>query len=180
MRLDALGPRICIIGPSNSGKSTLATAIARARDLPPVHLDQLYHRPDTDWEPRPAGEFQALHDAAILGPHWVMDGNYSRCLPQRLERATGVIVLDVPTALSLVRYLRRTWFERDRHGTLEGGQDSVKWSMIRHIVVTTPANRKRYAQLFEETGLPTLQLDTPQALARFYRREGLSRRPGSR
>ena len=46
--------------------------------------------------------------------------------------------------------------------------------------VTTPANRKRHAQMFEETGLPTLQLDTPQALARFYRREGLNWRPGGR
>ncbi|MEL6061759.1 MULTISPECIES: AAA family ATPase [unclassified Methylobacterium] len=180
MRIEALGPRICIIGPSNSGKSTLAAAIGRARNLPPIHLDQLYHRPNTDWEPRPAEEFQALHDAAILGPRWIMDGNYSRCLPQRLERATGLIVLDVPTAVSLVRYLRRTWFERDRYGTLEGGRDSVKWSMIRHIVVTTPANRKRYAQMFGATGLPTLRLDTPQALARFYRREGLSRMPGGR
>lgn len=78
MTLDQLGPRICIIGPSNSGKSTLATAIGWARDLPPIHLDQLYHRPNTDWEPRPAAEFVALHDAAILGPRWVMDGTYSR------------------------------------------------------------------------------------------------------
>jgi adenylate kinase family enzyme len=50
MTLDDLGPRICIVGPSNSGKSTLATAIGRARGLPVVHLDQLYHRADTDWE----------------------------------------------------------------------------------------------------------------------------------
>jgi adenylate kinase family enzyme len=29
MTLDDLGPRICIMGPSNSGKSTLATAIVQ-------------------------------------------------------------------------------------------------------------------------------------------------------
>ena len=46
--LDDLGPRICIMGPSNSGKSTLADAIARACDLPVVHLDQLHHLPGTD------------------------------------------------------------------------------------------------------------------------------------
>jgi hypothetical protein len=55
-----------------------------------------------------------------------MDGNYSRrCLPQRLERATGIILLDVPTVTSLVRYLRRSWFERNRRGFLEGGKDHV-------------------------------------------------------
>lgn len=77
MRLDDLGPRLCILGPSNSGKSTLADAIGRARDLPVVHLDQLYHLPHTDWQPRPTVEFIALHDAAIQAPRWVLDGNYS-------------------------------------------------------------------------------------------------------
>ncbi|MET3722789.1 hypothetical protein [Sphingomonas trueperi] len=51
MTLDDLGPRLCILGPSNSGKSTLAFAIAAARGLPPIHLDQLHHLPHTDWLP---------------------------------------------------------------------------------------------------------------------------------
>jgi adenylate kinase family enzyme len=177
MTLDDLGPRICILGPSNSGKSTLAAAIGRARGLPPVHLDQLYHRPNTDWEPRPVEAFLALHAAAIRAPRWVMDGNYTRCLPQRLARATGLILLDVPAAVGLVRYLRRTWFPRGRLGALEGGRDSVKWAMIRHIVVTTPANRARDAALVGRSGIPTLRLDDPRALTRFYRREGLRRAP---
>ncbi|TLU74419.1 hypothetical protein FE263_04335 [Lichenicoccus roseus] len=37
--LDALGPRICIMEPSSSGRSTLATAIRRARRLACVHRD---------------------------------------------------------------------------------------------------------------------------------------------
>lgn len=90
MTLDDLGPRICIMGPSNSGKSSLAAAISRACGLPPIHLDQLQYQPHTDWQPRPNEEFIALHDAAILGERWVIDGNYSRCLPQRLGRATGI------------------------------------------------------------------------------------------
>jgi len=104
--LDALGERICILGPSNSGKSTLATAIARRRGLPAVHLDQLFHLPRTDWQPRPEAEFLALHDQAIRQPRWVMDGNYTRCLGRRLERATGLVLLDVPMAVSLLRYVR--------------------------------------------------------------------------
>ena len=175
MTLDDLGPRICIIGPSNSGKSTLATAIGRARGLPVIHLDQLYHRPNTDWEPRPAAEFVALHDAALAGERWVMDGNYSRCFPQRLARATGVILLDTPTAVSLLRYVRRCWFETERFGALDGGKDSIKWSMIRHIAITTRANRKRYEALFEDIALPKIRLMDRAALAAFYRSEQLSR-----
>lgn len=115
------------MGPSSSGKSTLAEAIGRARDLPVIHLDQLHHEPHTDWQPRPEAEFIALHDKALKGESWVMEGNYSRCLPQRLARATGFILLDASTMVSLGRYLRRCWFQRQRAGGLEGGQDSVKW-----------------------------------------------------
>lgn len=41
--LAELGERIVIIGPSNSGKSTLAAAIGRQHALPVVYLDRLYH-----------------------------------------------------------------------------------------------------------------------------------------
>ncbi|MDZ5646158.1 AAA family ATPase [Nitrospirillum sp. BR 11828] len=175
MSLDELGPRICILGPSNSGKSTLAVAIGRARLLPPVHLDQLRHKPFTDWEPRPAEEFVALHDEAIKGDRWVMDGNYSWLLSQRLERATGVILLDTSTTISLFRYLRRSWFERQRPGALDGALDSVKWEMIHYITIATPGNRRRYQTLFDSIERPKIRLSTPRQLADFYRAEGLRR-----
>ncbi|MBO1360308.1 AAA family ATPase [Acetobacter sacchari] len=175
MKLDDLGVRICIMGPSNSGKSTLAHAIARSQELAVVHLDQLHHLPHTDWTPRPADEFAALHDQAIEGSRWVIEGNYSRLLPQRLERATGFILLDVPTTVSLYRYVRRCWFKRDRRGGLEGSRDSVKWDMIRHITVATRANRRRYRQMFEHIGLPKIHISSTSALDNFYRLNGLRR-----
>lgn len=175
MPLEDLAPRICIMGPSNSGKSTLADAIGRARGLPIIHLDQLFHRPGTDWQPRPAPEFIALHDEAIKGERWVMEGNYSRCLPQRLQRATGFILLDVPTMTSLFRYFRRSWFEADRRGALDGGRDRVKWEMIRHIAVATRANRRRYQEMFDHLDLPRVKLTTGREQARFYRAAGLHR-----
>jgi len=175
MTLDQFGPRICIMGPSNSGKSTLATAIARTRGVDAIHLDQLYHLPHTDWVPQAPEKFEALHDAAIDGARWVIEGNYSRLLSRRLERATGFILLDISTPVSLYRYVRRCWFERNRHGALEGGRDSVKWQMIRHIAVTTRANRSRFRHMFGDIPLPKVRLDSASALAEFYRLNGLSR-----
>jgi len=175
MKLSDLGDRICILGPSNSGKSTLADAIARKRGLEPVHLDLLHHLPNTDWEPRPRAEFIALHDAAIAGERWVMDGNYSICMPQRFQRATGLILLDISTPASLLRYFRRSWFEKDRRGALEGGRDSVKWDMIHHIAVNTPKNRQRYQAMFEELDLPKLQLSSVRAIKQRFRQWDLAR-----
>ena len=172
-RLQDLGPRICILGPSNSGKSTLAAAIGAARELDVVHLDLLHHLPNTDWEPRPKAEFTTLHDVAILGERWVMDGNYSKLFPQRFARATGVILLDVQTSTSLLRYFRRTLLEKDRIGALDGRKDSVKWLMIHHIAVVTPKNRRRYAELFRDIDLPKISLPSAGAIKRFYRDEDL-------
>ncbi|WP_158811268.1 AAA family ATPase [Beijerinckia sp. L45] len=173
--LDDLGTRICIMGPSNSGKSTLASAVGRACALPVVHLDQLYHVPNSDWQPRAAEEFLALHDQAIRSSAWIMEGNYSLCLPQRLKHATGFILLDVPGTTSLYRYIWRSWFQRSRHGALEGGRDSVKWDIIRHIAITTRRNRRQYSAIFEQVGLPKVRLLTTREIVNFYRCEGLHR-----
>ncbi|KJV35712.1 ATPase AAA [Luteibacter yeojuensis] len=163
-----LGPRICVLGPSNSGKSTLADAMGRALDLDVVHLDQLHHLPHTAWRPRPRDEFHALHDAAIDGDRWVIDGNYSSCMPQRLARATGVVLLDVSTLTSLRRYLWRTWFGHRRVGGLDGARERVHWAMLRHVVFATPANRRRYAAMFEQLPMPKVRLASVRAIHAAY------------
>ena len=175
MPLAAFGERICILGPSNSGKSTLADAIARKRGCAVVHLDQLHHQPGTDWVPRPADEFIALHEAAIAGERWVMEGNYTACLPQRLARATGVIVLDVSTVTSLWRYVRRTLWERDRVGGLDGARERLKLDMLHYIAVVTPFNRRRYAKIFAALDLPAVRLASTRAIDAAYDDWGLER-----
>jgi adenylate kinase family enzyme len=175
-RLADLGRRICIFGPSNSGKSTLAAAIGAAQGLPVIHLDLLHHKPNTDWEVRPKEEFVALHDQAILGDRWVIDGNYSRLVPQRLTRATGAIRLEAATATCLMRYFRSTLFEKNRVGALDGRKDSVKWLMIHHIAVYVPKNRARNIAMFEQIELPKIRLSSGREIDRFYRDENLRAR----
>lgn len=174
MQLSELGHRICILGPSNSGKSTLADAIARKCDLKAVHLDTLYHLPNTDWKPRPTQEFIHLHDREITGERWVIDGNYTKCLPQRLSRATGLILLDVSTVFSLMRYFNRTLFEGQRHGGLEGATERITWDMIRHIAIVTPRKRKDYAGMFERLRLPKVRLSSINAIKQQFDVWGLT------
>ena len=57
---------------------------------------------------------------------------------------------------------------------LEGSKDSVKWEMIRHIAITTRANRKRYEEMFDRITLPKMRLATRE-LTHFYRSAGLDR-----
>lgn len=170
-----LGDRIVIIGPSNAGKSTLAAAIGKKTGRPVIHLDQLHHLPHTDWQPRPTEDFLALHDEAIAGDLWVMDGNYSRAMPKRLARTTGVIVIATPTRDNFRRYLYRTLWQTDRPGALDGNRDSLKWQMIRYLLFVQPKNIGRYREMLAHLGLPQIDIGSMAELNRLYRAWGLTR-----
>lgn len=174
--LSALGGRIMICGPSNSGKSTLAVALAKKLDAEAFHLDLFRHQPGTDWVQRSDEEFAALHDTAILGERWVMDGNYSSLMPQRFARATGIIFLDDSRWANFRRYLRRTLFQRpSRPGSLAGDKDSIKWEMVRWILIVQPTLRERNRGRLQAAGLPLIELNSMAELNRLYASWSLER-----
>nr|WP_313653264.1 AAA family ATPase [Pantoea sp.] len=164
LSLDALGPRICIMGPSNSGKSTLADAISRKTALPAVYLDQLHHAPGSQWRPRATAEFLQLHAEAVSGEKWVIEGNYTKCITERLARATGLILLDVSVPVALLRYIRRCYSSAPRIGGLGSGHDPVTLPMLKYIIRTAPQNRKRHQQLFDQVSLPKILLHSSQEI----------------
>ncbi|MBN9307742.1 AAA family ATPase [Devosia sp.] len=175
--LESLGPRIMICGPSNAGKSTLAVALARKLDAEPYHVDLFRHLPGTDWVQRPDEEFAALHDAAIREERWVMDGNYSSLMPQRFARATGIILLGDNRWANFRRYLWRTLFQRrSRPGSLSGDRDSIKWGMMRWILIVQPPKREQDRARLRAAGLPMVELGSMAQLNRLYRAWGLERR----
>ena len=174
--LETLGSRIMICGPSNAGKSTLAAAIADKIGVPVVHIDLFRHLPDTDWVQRSDAEFRALHDEAIEGDGWVMDGNYSSLFPQRIERATGIILVGDGRLPNLMRYLRRTLFQRDRIGTLEGNKDSLKWEMITWVLMNSPRNLQRLRATLPHAGRPYVEARSMREVDALYAAWGLKHR----
>ena len=172
--LAALGRRIMVLGLTNSGKSTLAVALSSKLGIPAVHLDQLQHRPNTNWEQRPEAEFASLHDAAVGEPAWVMDGSYSRVMPQRLLRATGIIVVTDSLVIRYWRYFARTLFQKVRAGALEGGQDRVNWKMLGWLWKTRNSIGK-YQQVALSSGLPHVFASNQRELDALYAEWGLTR-----
>ncbi len=175
MKLEELGNRICILGPSNSGKSTLSHAIGKKLGYNIIHLDQLYHRPNTNWKPRPFDEFIELHDTAILDECWIIEGNYSGCLTQRLNRATGVIFLAPPVFGNVYRYVRRTLFEPSRHGNLEGAKNRLNWRMMRYIILEQPKQLIRNEQYLKERGDKCLKIRSLKEVNEYYMKWQVSR-----
>ena len=77
--------RICILGNSGAGKSTLAAALGDVSGLPVVHLDRIFWKPG--WIEAPEAEVRAAMTAAAENDAWIIDGNFKKTLPQRLEKA---------------------------------------------------------------------------------------------
>lgn len=166
-----LGPRICVLGPSNSGKSTLAKKLADKLSSPVIHLDQLFHFPNSAWQPRPQDEFLSLHEQAISGDHWIIEGNYHRCLESRLARATGLIVLDVSFPVMMQRYFYRTLFQRERLGGVltPGQRDRLSGEMLSYLIFKTAEKRKQNRNIFDQCPLPKIYLSSPAQVKEYCR-----------
>lgn len=175
--LDRFGPRIAIIGPSNSGKSTLARAVGEKIGAPCYHLDQYSHIPGTNWVRRPDTDFVADHDKLIKGDAWIIDGNYSVCMKQRLERATGAIWIDPPILGSIWRYLIRSSTQNGNHiGRLDGATKDFNWFLVWYTLTGYPKKRPQYeASLKAHPHLVRLDLSSFTAVKRLYRDWGLDR-----
>jgi adenylate kinase family enzyme len=98
--------RILIIGSPGSGKTTLAKTLSQRLHLPLVHLDRLNWQ--ENWQMTPREEFDALLAQELARPEWIIDGNYNRTLPLRLQHCDTVIFLDFPRMTCLFGVLKRT------------------------------------------------------------------------
>ena len=99
--------RILIIGCPGSGKSTLSRRLSEETGLPVVHLDALYWLPG--WVERSKEDFDARLQRELEKPCWIIDGNYTRTLPMRLERCDAVIWLDYDRLSCLTGVLKRVF-----------------------------------------------------------------------
>jgi adenylate kinase family enzyme len=99
--------RVAVVGPSASGKSTLAHALAGRLGVPHLELDSVYHQ--ADWTPLPKPEFRSRVSKFVEQDGWVIDGNYTSNVGDLvLERADTVVWLRMPRGLVLRQVLRRT------------------------------------------------------------------------
>lgn len=99
--------KIIVIGCSGSGKSTLSRQLGEITQLPVVHLDKLWWKPG--WETVSCDEFDVLHRNALAEPFWIIDGNFSRTLPERIENCDTVIYLDFNRLACIMGVLKRVF-----------------------------------------------------------------------
>ena len=145
--MNHIGKRICVIGPSCAGKSTLSEKLGKKLNLPVLHLDQIAHIPGTDWVERRRRETQKDHDEFILKDAWIVDGQYKRIMPKRLERADTLILIKVNRFVCCWRFLKRCFRGGDRPGKLEGASKEFNFRILWWIFYHQPRRWKEQMQI---------------------------------
>ena len=84
--------RICIIGGSGTGKTTLADNLGKQLNLPVYHIDGIHYL--NNWKIRDKKERDKIILDMIKKEKWVIDGTYRSTLKERLEKSDFVIYLD--------------------------------------------------------------------------------------
>ena len=91
--------KIIVIGSPGAGKSTFSRKLQNITGLPLFYLDMIYHRPDKTT--CSAEEFDEKLNQILVQDQWIIDGNYARTLPLRLDQCDTVFWLDYPLEVCL-------------------------------------------------------------------------------
>ena len=179
--------RINVVGTSCSGKTTLATELARRLDLPYVELDALFWGPH--WAPVPGDLFRRRVAVAASPDRWVLDGGYSPVRDLIWSRADTVVWLDYPMPIVLWRWARRL-VSRVRSGKEfwpgTGNRETLRHAFQRDgllvWILRTHHRRRRTmtAQLAASPHLRQVRLSSPAETERWLRALRSGRQPLAR
>lgn len=134
--------RIVILGQSGTGKSTLARRLANHLDIPYLHIDTIFWQPG--WVPLDKELLREKIKEFISKDKWVIDGNYSSSIEDRLELCDTVIFLNYNRFVGLYGALSRYFKYRGkvRESIGEGCQEKIDFEFVKWILWDFPRNKE--------------------------------------
>ena len=162
--------RVIIIGCGGAGKSTLARKMGELTGIPVIHLDQLFWKPG--WVERTREEFDPMIQRELEKEAWIMDGNFSRTLPQRIQRCDMVIYLDFSRMSCLLGVLKRvlTTYGKVRPDMGEGCPERMDFGFMKWVWNYNQNKRENnYRLLNEATHAETVVLKNRRSVRRFLK-----------
>ena len=125
--------RICIIGGSGTGKTTLANNLGKELKLPVYHIDGLNYF--KDWEERDKKQRDEIIIERVKQPKWVIDGTYRSTLQQRLEKSDCVIYLDYSSLAQLRGVLKRfIQYHGKERREIPGCKEKIDWKFLSFVI----------------------------------------------
>ena len=142
--------RILIIGCGGAGKSTLARQLGEKLKLPVVHLDKLYWKPG--WVQESREEFDRKLALELEKSKWIIDGNFNRTMPQRLQKCDTILYLDFSRWACLRGVIKRilTTYGTVRPDMGEGCPERFDLEFLCWVWNYNKNNRERNYQLLNE------------------------------
>ncbi len=142
--------RVIVIGCPGAGKTTLAIKLGQKTGLPVVHLDSLFWLPG--WTQRPREEFDRLLMEELQKDAWIVDGNYGRTMPLRMEACDTVVCLDSPTIVCILGVIKRVI---TNHGKtrVDMGKDCPErfdWEFLKFVWNFRKNERKKLLRAMED------------------------------
>ncbi|MBQ8340848.1 MAG: adenylate kinase [Clostridia bacterium] len=148
--------RVLVIGCPGAGKSTFARALQACTGLPICHLDLLFWRADKTTLSRE--EFLPKVREVLSTDRWIMDGNYSFSMAERLTRADAVFFFDLPAEMCLDGVRKRRNRPRPDMPWIETEEDAEFTAFIRTF--GTERRPKILQLLAERPGIPVVTFHT--------------------
>lgn len=103
--MSKINKRIMVIGCPGSGKSTFSKRLSQLTGIDLTHLDKLGWK--TGWVKESRENFDKKLCDVIVKDSWIIDGNYSRTMEMRLQRADIVFQFKLSTFDCLYGHIKR-------------------------------------------------------------------------
>ncbi len=120
--------KIIIIGCPGAGKSTFARKLRDKLGIELFYLDSIYHKEDRTTISRE--EFDAILADIMKNEQWIIDGNYQRTIPARLQNCDTVFLLDYPLETCISGAKARLGIKREEMPWVDNKLDSELESTI--------------------------------------------------
>lgn len=121
--------RICIIGGSGTGKTTLANNLGNELNLPVYHIDGINY--SENWKAINKDERDLIILEKANEDKWIIDGTYHSTLKQRLEKSDYIIYLDYSTIAQIRgafgRFLKNHGKEKEE---IPGCKERMNWKFF--------------------------------------------------
>ena len=158
-----------MIGCPGSGKSTFARSLHEKTQLPLVYLDMLFWNADRSTVTREV--FDQRLKEAMDSERWIIDGNYSRTMEQRLAACDTVFFLDYSPEVCLESIRNRRGQARPDMPWIEREDDADYGEFLAFVSNFTTDRRPQILRLLEKYPDKTVHHFTSREDAQHYLNE---------